>query len=206
MNRLRQGLVLVVFGVLLPAGTYLWVSGGGFGGDPFEGLPADSIQALIAAQEARALLPRGELKVVVVVGQECTASQLRTLKRDIRKIRGLIQPQAGDTMDVRLVGVAVAWDAEAGARMLGALAEFDEIVSGGNWLNTATETLFWDTSHATPPAVPQVVVLGRTIRRGRQTIEVNGERRVGEFVGAEEIERWVNAGAPLPAPRLTHPG
>jgi hypothetical protein len=94
------------------------------------------------------------------------------------------------------VGVAVDWDVATGVEYLRELGDFDEISSGGSWLNTTVaERLFVDKQ----PAVPTLVLYERTITAVPEpgTIVFGPERELARFSGSNRISEWIEAGAPV---------
>jgi hypothetical protein len=118
-------------------------------------------------------------------------------KEAIRSLGTLLSSQASIAgYSFHLVGIAVDWEVSAGLRYLRDLGEFDEISSGGKWLNTAvSERLFTESR----PSVPSVVLCQRTITAVPEsgTMVFTHERELLRMVGAKQIAEWAYLGAPI---------
>ena len=108
--------------------------------------------------------------------------------------------------DFATIGVSLDWDVDSGIAFLKPVTQYDEIVVGSNWINSAVARLIWADS-STTPSLPQVVLIERQVDAGaRVSIK---ERVIGRYVGGDEIQRWIRQGTPLPttpSPAGARPG
>lgn len=201
----RKGLLL---GVALPAVAYVAVriylvlpppS-------PFDRLgldPASINPDTLSPKMARELgliskVPTTEYIILVMSSSTCLASATRGFDEAVRKIPELAREQlAGQPEAVaRTIGVALDQDPARGVKYLSTLGEFDEIVAGGGWLNTATEKYLWGV-HSLDAVTPQVVLLRRRVRYLAGGPVVEGETVERAINGAVDVMDWVSRGAPL---------
>lgn len=201
----RRGLLL---GVALPAvayvvvKTYLLVPPA----SPFDRLgldPASINPDTLSPQMARELglisnVPTTEYIILVISSSTCLASSTRGFDDAVRRIPELAREQLTGQPEAvaRTIGVALDQDPGQGVKYLSTLGEFDELVAGGGWLNTATEKYLWGV-HALDALTPQVVLLRRRVRYldGRPVVE--GETVTRAINGAVDVMDWVSEGAPL---------
>jgi hypothetical protein len=159
----------------------------------------------LGAQEG-AYRPREELPsrpqiVAIYFGQtECVPCLRSELKAALHQMKPLLLQQATSAnRDFASIGVALDWDLRAGLKLLEPLDELDEVSVGANWLNGQAIRHMWQDSTA-QPALPQVIILERTVGEGSSAIAVGPERLLKRLVGAGAIEAWVARGAPLAIP------
>lgn len=146
-----------------------------------------------------------ELVAVIISAQFCAANTVTGFSDAVAAVPGLLQAQVEHESEVvtRVIGISLDTDARTGSDYLFSLAAFDEIIAGGNWLNTATEKFLWAHS-GTDVNIPQVLLLERSVTWSDAFPSLGTERVLQRLVGAEEIIEWVNRGAParpITAPR-----
>jgi len=144
-------------------------------------------------------MPEGPQLVAIYVGSStCGPCQSPELKAAIEQAkRGLRKQATTARLSFAAIGVALDWSVEEGYNFLRKSGEFDEIVTGSNWINLGALRYIWADSTATP-GLPQLVVLRRTIETGAARIAINNERILLRLLGDSEIEAWVRRGLPLP--------
>ncbi len=98
---------------------------------------------------------------------------------------------------VSLAGVSIDVRADTGAAYLQRLGEWDEIVAGRNWMNSAVTRYVWQNAYG-PPTIPQVIVVRHVVARTPRSIRVGEEEKVFAATGHEAIEQWVARGTPIP--------
>jgi hypothetical protein len=157
--------------------------------------PIDSLQ-----YTPRTDSPKGREFVVVYVGMTgCGASRDPELREAVRRMKPMLARQAAArSVALTISGVALDWGTEKGVEYLRGLGAWDEISVGSNWTNLGAVHHIW----AHPDrraAVPQILVLERTVVEGPRRISVSDERRVAVLTGVGEIVDWVKGGSPLPA-------
>lgn len=145
--------------------------------------------------------PTTELVAVVISASFCLANGVDGFHEAVERIPRLLRAQIDNRpeMVTRVVGVAVDPDPETGAEYLVHLAEFDEVIAGGSWLNTGTEKFLWG-RYALGGSIPQIVVLQRTVTRPQGFVVLESERLVRTIAGADKIIDWVARGAPALEP------
>ena len=121
-------------------------------------------------------------------------------------IRKLIRGQLAQRPEAveRMVGLALDRDPWVGADYLETLGGFDEIVTGGIWLNTATEKYLWG-EYTISPETPQVALLERRTRYIDGVLVVEDEHLIWTIAGAAGIMEWVAGGAALALPEPASP-
>jgi hypothetical protein len=208
----RTWLWIGVFGILLPAGTYLTVQetvDRAVGrtaqtnlemlGLDIAALDLDTISPRLAQQlGVRSLVPATEFVVYVISASFCSSNRVPGFLDALAAIPHLVDDQlAGDPRNtLRIAGVAVDASPRAGMEYLLSILDFDEITAGGSWLNVASEKLLFG-PYAFPALVPQVVILERQVKWGRSSVALHDERVVIAVSGADAILDWVDRGAPI---------
>lgn len=102
------------------------------------------------------------------------------------------------------VGIATDWSPDSGFAYLKSLSTFDEVIVGRNWFNLGVARYLW-ADPASRAAVPQVLLLERTITPGGTRVNVGTDRVLARYPNAAAIVEWVKQGAPLPADERTDP-
>lgn len=145
-------------------------------------------------------LPEGPELIAVYVGAtDCGPCRFPAVKKAVREMKPLLAAQAKKRgMAFTVIGAAQDWDIRQGAAFLDSLGAFDQVVIGGNWTNLATEQVILRDSLA-ELAMPQIVVLQRTVRLG-QRVTVSPPHVIRRIVGGADIPAWVAAGAPVTIP------
>jgi hypothetical protein len=105
---------------------------------------------------------------------------------------------------LKLVTIGVALDPDwlVGATHLREVAAFDQIASGGGWVNELGFRYLHDT-HPGPASTPQLLFLRRTLEVEGAADWTIGYGRENELlnlrlVGTLELERWLARGARIP--------
>jgi hypothetical protein len=213
LGTLRYAALMVLLGVFLPGTVYLVGFRSALKGNgsslaerlniDIDTFDVETFQDTLSPATAKrlgliSLHPATEIIVVVVTSTGCAASHDPGLTNAVRKLRPLLEAAYAHRPDVvvRMVGVALDWDVRAGVDHLMDLADFDEVVSGGNRLNTATEKYLWG-PYALGGGTPQVLILNREIRWSPTGLEVGEEELLLLRRGPAEIATWVDAGAAL---------
>ena len=138
-----------------------------------------------------------QIRMVFIGSSTCGAQRQEGFREAIETAkRSLAERFSGEGRQFLSTGVAVDWELESGIDFLAAFGEFDEIIVGGNWLNSGAITYVWrDFPGASD--VPQVVVVKRSVDVSSNTISVGEEEILARLVGAEHIMKWVDLGAPI---------
>lgn len=150
-----------------------------------------------AAYKPTQRLP-GEYQIVAmyVGSQTCGPCRLPEFKAAIRRMNiqlSCLAAQQGSSFSA--VGVALDWDTDSAVTFLASAGPFDEIDAGANWANAVS------LKHLMSPdgtaAIPQVVVLGRTLDPDAIGVLLESERELAKFVGSDQIMDWVKRGTPM---------
>lgn len=142
--------------------------------------------------------PSTEVVAIVISASFCVANSVKGFHEATRAIPSLINAQLRNRPEAitRAVGIAVDQSPRVGSEYLLKLAEFDEIIAGGNWLNTATEKYFYS-GYRLEPAIPQVLILERTVTWSAHSVSLSGEKVLATLNGADSIIAWAKRGAPV---------
>lgn len=180
-------LALVIGGVLLMG----WVVRGWSSQEPSEAPPVRQL-------EASGLVVGDELLLVLIGASFCHAAEAPGFKEALESAKKLVRAQGGErNQQVGVIGVALDWDPAKGLEWLGHFGEFDEIASGRNWLNAGAVKYIWRDIPGSS-ALPQLIVVRRTVEPSDRTISIGREEVLLRKLGATEIIEWANAGAPVP--------
>jgi len=159
---------------------------------------------VIGAQEryvTAQALPEGREIVAYYFGaQDCGACHYPAVKNAVLAMKGLVRDQAkkqGAAFSV--VGVANDWEIPTAINFIASVGPFDQLVLGGNWTNLAIERFIWRDSTARA-AMPQIVVIERTVTPLRAGMTFSEPKILRRLVGGDEIPAWVAKGAPISPP------
>lgn len=136
-------------------------------------------------------LSSGTEVVLVYVGSStCVWSNVPRLPKLIEHIKLTLQANAeAEGKLFFAVGVARDRDSDRGLRHLRSFGAFDEVMSGGSWLNTGILKYVFEDLPG-PAATPQLVVLERQVQVREGNYSVTDERILARAVGLEEIDEW----------------
>lgn len=102
------------------------------------------------------------------------------------------------------IGVSKDWSIEKGLNHLSKFGNFDEVMTGMNWLNTGVLKYVWEDIPGAA-ATPQVLLIDRTVevspKGGTKWYALRDEHLLKRVVGTRELRRWVDKGAPVPSLR-----
>lgn len=136
-----------------------------------------------------------ETLAVLVTAGFCIASQREELTQAWPTILGSLAAKADeDGSRLRTLGVSIDVDPLEGIEALSRYGTFDEISSGSNWANLGVRTYVWE-SLPGQAAIPQVLVVSRTLRQGPEGHQVLDEEVVDRMVGIAAIVRWADGNA-----------
>lgn len=146
----------------------------------------------------------GEQLVLIYFGSSrCVWSNSRELPEIVERLKVAMERQASRRgWSFESVGVGVDWIPEDGLDHLRKFGRFDEVSSGYGWGNHTAMTYF--NGQPVPLAsTPEVVVVRRNLRRpslveGVANYAVAHGQVVVVKSGLTELQRWAEAGAPLP--------
>ena len=143
----------------------------------------------------------------VVTASDCGWSTLPAGIEAIRSLRAEMNSVYGDSYaEVRVVGVALDSDLDAGLRFLADIGRgapsgaFDQVIVGGSWLNEQIVRFVWRERIA-QAATPQIVVVERKVDSqaylSSSSLGVEDDTVVANPAGAEEVVTWLKQGMPL---------
>ena len=143
-------------------------------------------------------LRSGREVVLVFLGASfCGAHRRPGFPQLVEDAKERVQRQAlASGRQFRAHAVSLDWKTDAALDFLKGFGEFDEMSLGGNWVSDGAVRYVWRDMPG-DPAVPQVILLERTIDVSKAATEVKDERVLKRVLGTDEIEEWVRAGAPL---------
>lgn len=149
----------------------------------------------------RSNLRAGDQVVVVFIGATfCHGADAPEFAKSVEKMKQLVRQQADSAGEAStVIGVALDWQPDDGIKWLRRFGSFDEVAAGGNWLNAgAIKYIFRDLPGE--PGIPQVAIIRRHVEVGTRQIAISPEHLVSRKIGADEIMKWVDDGARIPAP------
>ena len=139
-----------------------------------------------------------EYVVYFISASFCIANQLPGFRHAVAELAPAVRRQAERSFRrVSLAGVSIDLRPDTGAAYLQRLGEWDEIVAGRNWMNSAVTRYVWQNAYG-PPTIPQVIVVRHLVTRSPRAIRVGEEEKVFAATGHEAIEQWVARGTPIP--------
>ncbi len=143
-----------------------------------------------------------ELLVIYLSSSTCGACNDEQLPSLIEQIKvGMAARAAVEGFGFTVVGVGIDWSPQVAFDHLVGFGEFDELVLGNNWLNSAALKYLWQDIPGVPE-VPQVVVVQRELQAldqgGPPVAGVFNERLLARHIGLLELRRWLENGLPLP--------
>jgi hypothetical protein len=158
--------------------------------------PVEAPRALI--QERTGMLPGTDLVVVVVSG-ECGACVIPKYESAIRRLRPLLTKQATIAgMSFGLIGVSANATIAEGLQYFKRLGQFDELVVGRSWFNTAELDYIFRARRGGMPSIPQVVIVERELSGSLSHPKVGRDTILARYIGTDEIIGWATSGARVP--------
>lgn len=144
-----------------------------------------------------ATVPGEEIVLVYVGSSKCAWSNAEELPRIVDGLKQELLARARRA-EKGFTAIGVAQDAVAanGVNHLLRFGEFDEIIAGRGWANTAIQKYVYGDLPG-PAGTPQVLVVARTLGHETGHVIVAEERILTRMVGLNEISEWAAAGAPL---------
>ncbi len=138
-----------------------------------------------------------EIAVIFVGGLFCGAHRsegfaelIETMKRTLSE-RAALEGRAFSA-----IGVALDWKIDEGMEFLSKFGEFDEVIIGRNWLNSAAIRYIWRDEPGLPQ-IPQVIVLKRHLEVMDEGILVSDDQVLLRKNGVAAIREWIQAGSRL---------
>jgi hypothetical protein len=133
----------------------------------------------------------GRQVVVMFIGAStCNAAGRLDVQEAFLKLRQRLGAEARAAgKQITFVGVSTDWTLAKGLDFLSHYGAFDEVVVGGNWMNSSVVSYVWrDVPGA--PMLPQVVVLERAIEVNDGSYTVSADRLIARKLGADEMIQW----------------
>lgn len=138
--------------------------------------------------------PGTELVMVFIGASFCGAQRTPGFPQAVERAKVALAAQARSRgMQFRTHAVSLDWKTADALAFLAGFGAFDEISVGSNWLNDGAVRYIWRDLPG-DPAVPQVLILQRTIDTGA-AVSVRDERLVRRIMGADPIATWAADGA-----------
>lgn len=181
-NAVKQTIIVSIFGVIIPAGgytAYVYV-----GSNTQSGAGTESVVEVPAHGER-------QLVYVLLTASFCGSTRNPELRSALRTIPARLNTILAQHDRLWTIGISLDWDPAAGSVSLSDLGSFDEVIVGGNWFNTGVLQYVWQ--HPTrASAIPQIVLISRTIHRAGGVIRIGEEQELLRLVGSREILDWLN--------------
>ncbi|HEX8450635.1 MAG TPA: hypothetical protein VF647_00995 [Longimicrobium sp.] len=157
-------------------------------------------QGAAGAYRASNTDPQGrEVVAILISSSTCIANQQAGFKPAVREMMRRLGVQRDSAkLHLSITGVSTDWEPRVAVSYFEEFGEFDELVVGRNWFNSAITQHVWQTEGARS-VIPQIILLERTVTQGERGLRITGERVIGRFWGGDEIMAWAARGAPLPA-------
>lgn len=139
-------------------------------------------------------IPNGVERVAIVLGSSwCPACRNDSLPGAIHRLMEQLRIRAeADGRSFATIGAAIDWQREPGIRWLDKVGTFDEITVGRSWVNSAAVRHIWRESQGIP-ALPQVVLIERTVKPDSNRVHVTEDRLLDRRHGLGEIQEWERA-------------
>jgi hypothetical protein len=117
----------------------------------------------------------------------------------IERMKLALARQAAERHEgLSVVGVSLDWAAQEGIDHLAKFGTFDEIIVGRNWYGTGATRFIWRDIPG-QPSTPQIVLLRHGVTTTPRGIVITKESEIRRIIGADEIKKWVDAGAVVSA-------
>lgn len=136
-------------------------------------------------------------QLVVIASQDCAAGRSDEFRQLVRAILDSTHI-AANARGVRLFTLLAITDADhhSAWRFARSLGEWDELNLGRGWSNSVVERFVWGEVPGVA-AIPQVLVLTRTIRSRVPVLVLGRPELLSRKVGVHEITSWLATGAPF---------
>ncbi len=131
-----------------------------------------------------------EVLAVVIGSQSCGASTTPGFSGAIARI--LTELETDATRHGRRfssVGVALDQSPADGIQFLSTIGSFDEVMVGRSWLNSGAVHYIWR-DIAGMPALPQLVLVERSVSVGERSISIGSDKLLARHVGIDQIMSW----------------
>lgn len=143
-----------------------------------------------AYKPSRSFSSGTEVVLVYIGSSTCAWSNVPRLPKLIEQLKLTVQANAqAEGKAFFAVGVARDRESSHGLRHLEEFGTFDEVMSGGSWINTGILKYVFDDLPG-PAATPQLVLLERQVEVREGNYSVTDERILARAVGLEEIDEW----------------
>lgn len=186
---------LLVLGVVLPALAY---------GGIRSLVDNDQYQPDLTEEEVQTIRdslagPRDYLVAVFISASFCGANNHPGFRSGVKSLMSELEavaPSLGYDL-VQTVGVSIDVGPDEGIEYLDQFGQFDEVVSGANWVNTGSLKYLLETN--TRLAIPQVILIRRRIDHQRRSLKVLDEEVVSVLRGVDQIiDGLASPGVELP--------
>lgn len=143
-----------------------------------------------------ATLESGEQIVAIFMGSSGCGSCTSPAARDAvaRSIDSISRYASRHGRRFAAIGIALDWSIPSGIEYLAHIGTFDEVLVGDNWLNLGAIIYVWDDRGKA--ALPQLLVVSRTVEVADTLVTVERERILARAVGVEAISHFSTASLP----------
>ena len=191
---MRQRLRIRRF-VLSPIGVFVFLSAAGLGSvaltrpHPPELMPKTDLASAPAANHR-------EVVLVLIGASFCSGMRQAGFRPAFLAMRDTVAKRAHQAGRVFVtIGVSLDWDPEVGVGLLKTYGPFDELAAGANWENIGAVDYIWNDKGGA--AIPQVVVLERSVDTDGRGFSYGSDRIVLRLVGIDGLQSWMRAGGQL---------
>jgi hypothetical protein len=136
--------------------------------------------------------PIGRERLLVLIGSAaCSAAQRPGFADTVRAVVRAAERVARDSgYAFATVGVSIDPSATRGLDFLERVGPFDEVSLGRSWLNSSVVRLVWR-DHAGLAAIPQIVLVDRSVRVDSSVIEVGPDTVVARMVDMADMRAFL---------------
>lgn len=142
-----------------------------------------------------------EIAMIYFTQSTCGACNAEGLPDAVMEVKQSLSRKAADAgYGFSVTGVSLDWVPERGFEHLRRFGNFNEVVIGRNWVNSAALKYMWQ-EFPGRTGTPQIVVIMRRLQVPGEryaAAQVISERLLARKLGTNEIFSWSNGGAPLP--------
>jgi hypothetical protein len=148
-------------------------------------------ESVLPAPESRRTV---ELVAVYLGATSCGPCRMESTKRAVRSVLERANERATErNLQFQSVGAAFDEDIDRGLELLQSTADFDQVIVGGSWSNAAAVEFVWS-SEDVLAAIPQVVILSRSLDKRVEGREPASKHIFVQLQGERQMREWLEAG------------
>lgn len=182
--------------VLSPFAVFLLLSTAGLGVVALTRPQPPELMPKTALASAPRTGQRRELVLVLIGSSFCAGMRDTAFRPAFLAVRDTLAKRARQAGEIFVsVGVSIDWDPGMGVNLLKSYGPFDELAVGANWENIGAIDYVWNDKGVA--AVPQVVVLERSMNNDGRVISYGPDRLRLRLIGLPDLRSWMRAGGKL---------